>query len=204
MSSQNYTCPSCSAPLEVAHRFTKLVICAYCNQASLVTPSGLDPSGEQVPLADFPSRFAIGKSGTLNGETFTVLGRLRYGYEGGFWDEWFLSFSDGKKRWLQEDEGELTLFEKESLTAPVPAFNEISVGSLLPVNEFKVFVTEKNKASIRGGEGELFFTVQPGSTVYCIDGNAGGELVSLEFSDSEICFSKGKEISHESINLEDQ
>lgn len=201
MSSQNYTCPSCSAPLSVAHRFTKLVICEYCNQASLVTPAGLDPSGEQVALADFPSRFAIGKSGTLSGESFEVLGRLRYAYDGGFWDEWFLSFSNGKKRWLQEDEGELTIFEKESLTAPVPSFEEIKVGSMLQINEARVFVTEKNKANIRGGEGELFFTVKPGSSVLCIDGNASGKLVSLEFSESEICFSKGEEITHEAITL---
>ncbi len=201
MNEQSYSCPSCGAPLEIAHRFTKLVICSYCSQASTITPSGLNPSGEQVALADFPSRFSVGASGSLNGDLFEVLGRLRYAYDEGFWDEWFLAFSNGKKRWLQEDEGELTLFEKESLTAAIPAFKEISVGSLLTINEYKVFVTEKSQASIRGGEGELFFTATPGSTVNCIDGNAGGKLVSLEFSEDEICFSRGEEIPHESITL---
>ncbi len=201
MSSQEYNCPSCGAPLSVENRFSKVVICQYCGQTCSVSPEGLDPSGEKTKLADFESIFSIGASGTIAGEQFKSVGRLRYTYDDGFWDEWFLAFENGKKLWLQEDEGEFTAFEKETLTSPVPAFDDISVGSMIPVNDMSVFVTERNVAKIAGGIGELYFSITPGMSVNCIDGNAGGQLVSIEFTPDEINLSIGREISIDQIEI---
>lgn len=202
MSTQEYNCPSCGAPLSVENRFSKVVICQYCGQTCNVSPEGLDPTGEQAQLADFESIFQIGKTGSFSGKSFKVLGRLRYKYEDGFWDEWFLQMENGKKLWLQEDEGEFTAFEKETLTAPVPPFDQIGVGSMLEVNGKAVFVTEKNEAAIAGGKGELFFRVKPGMRVNCVDGNCEGQLVSIEFTSEEINFSVGEEIPIEAISID--
>ena len=202
MASQEYNCPSCGAPLEVENRFSKVVICQYCGQTCNVSPEGLDPSGEKTQLADFESVFAIGKTGSLAGDKFKTLGRLRYKYEDGFWDEWFLAFDSGKKIWLQEDEGEFTAFEKETLTSPVPPYDQIGVGSMLDVNGKPVFVTEKNAAVIAGGVGELYFRVVPGMAVKCFDGNCEGQLVSVEFTPEEINFSVGREISLDEISFD--
>jgi ribosomal protein S27E len=207
MSEFAFSCPSCGATLEIENRFSKVVICVYCGQTSAISPAGLDPTGEKAILADSPSIFSIGSSGTMylssSGEqSFKVRGRLRYKYDGGFWDEWFLEFSSGKKLWLQEDEGEFTAFEKESLTSPVPPFEEISVGSMLSVNGLSIFVTEKNEALIAGGQGELLFSVKPGMSAKCVDGNAGGKLVSIEQTPDEICLSIGEEVDISTIRFD--
>jgi hypothetical protein len=202
MSSASYKCPSCSAPLEVENRFSKVVICQYCGQTCNVSPDGLDPSGEKGQLADFESIFSIGCTGTIKGMAFKTLGRLRYKYEDGFWDEWFLSLENHKKLWLQEDEGEFTAFEKETLTSPLPPFEQIFVGSMLDVNKQQVFVIEKNDALIAGGAGELYFSVKPGMRVRCVDGNCEGRIVSIEFAPDEINLSIGDEIGLDQISID--
>lgn len=206
MSEFAFSCPSCGATLEIENRFSKVVMCVYCGQSSAISPAGLDPTGEKALLADSPSIFSIGASGSMvlasKGRlSFKVLGRLRYKYDGGFWDEWFLEFTDGQKLWLQEDEGEFTAFEKESLTSPLPPFEQISVGSVIPINGLSVFVTEKSTAVIAGGQGELLFKTTPGMSAMCVDGNAGGKLVSIEQTPEEICLSVGEEIDISSIQF---
>jgi len=143
-------CPSCGATLAVQDRFTKVVICEYCGQTSVLKNRSLDPTGKKVSLADVQSEFSIGREGTLRGSNFKVLGRLRYDYEDGYWDE---------------------------------------------VNGDSVFITEKNKASITGGLGQLMFRITPGEQISYVDGNCSGELVSIEFSPEEINLSKGEALS---------
>ncbi len=205
MSSGNsLDCPSCGATLAVEDRFTKVVICEYCGQTSALKNRSLDPTGKKVSLADVESEFRIGRKGTLKGESFTVLGRLRYDYEDGFWDEWFISLEGGGKLWIQEDEGEITAYKKESITSQIPPWDEISVGSMVPINGAQVFVTEKNKASITGGLGQLMFRITPGEQIKYVDGNSGGELVSIEFSPEEINFSIGEALDTNDFTFSDQ
>ncbi|MCB0323160.1 MAG: DUF4178 domain-containing protein [Bdellovibrionales bacterium] len=202
MTVQQYNCPTCGAPLPVENRFSLQVICSYCGQSSRITPQGLDPSGEKALLADFPSILSIGATGMLRGTPFKVLGMLRFKYDGGFWDEWFLALDTGKKLWLQEDEGEFTAFEKEQLTSPVPPFEEMQVGSLVPVNGKQFFIMEKRRAVLAGGRGELTFVVTPHSAVGCVDGNAGGILMSIEYLPDEINLSWGAEVPLEELQVD--
>ena len=199
--SQAFNCPSCSAPLEVENRFSRVVICQYCNQTSEITPKGLDPSGKAPQLVASPSILSLGATGKIEGKPFRVLGRLRYQYDGGFWDEWFLSV-DGGQVWLQEDDGEFTAFEKESLKSAVPPFDDIYVGSMVEVNNLSLFVVERTEAIIAGGEGELYFRVTPGMEANCIDGNAGGETYSLEYTPNEINLSRGRDVDRSAIRLD--
>lgn len=202
MTAAHYSCPACGAPMEVENRFSKLVICQYCGQTAAVTSVGLDPTGKVPLLADFPSILSVGATGTLQGNPFRVLGRLRYKYDEGFWDEWFVVVQDTRKLWLQEDEGTFVAFEKETLTAEIPQFSTIKVGSSIQVNDRKVFVVEKNEAVIGGGEGELHFRVVPGERVDYVDGNSSGKMVSIEFTPDEIHLSVGQAIQVEEIKVD--
>lgn len=201
MPTQSFTCPSCSAPLQLENRFTKVVICQYCGQTSNVTPAGLDPTGQKAMLADFPSILSIGASGTLSGDPFKVLGRLRYKYDEGFWDEWFLQFISGRKVWLQEDEGTFIAFDKAAITTAIPEFKSIKVGSTIQINDQPVFIVEKNEAVIAGGEGELQFKILPGESVDYADGNSAGKVVSIEFAPDEIAMSIGSQIPLSEIRV---
>jgi hypothetical protein len=201
MSVSNYSCPACGAPLEVENRFSRTVICQYCGQTSFITPTGLDPTGQKAELADFESIFSVGRTGKLRGEPFKTLGRLRFKYDEGFWDEWFLKLG-AKNVWLQEDEGLFTAFSKQTITTAIPPFADVRVGSSVPVNTYQVFVVEKNEAVIAGGEGELYFKVNPGEAVNYVDGNAAGQVVSIEYLSDEINLSIGSDIDLHEIEFD--
>jgi hypothetical protein len=202
--SDTHACPSCGAPLEVKYRFSRVVVCAYCNQTSTITPSGgLDPATKVPALVAAPSRLAVGRTGWLDGEPCRILGRLRYGYAGGYWDEWFLIVgADERRVWLQEDDGELTAFEEAVATTPPPPFEDCAIGSTIRVNDRALFVSERTRAMIIGGEGELFFNVVPGADVDCVDALAGGETWSIEYQPDETTIARGRPLTPEALVLE--
>lgn len=192
-------CPQCGAQLPVEHRFVRMVACQYCQTVSELTDSGLDPTGKTAKLAPLPTRFRVGQSGTFRGRAFQVLGRVRYSYDEGVWDEWYFAFSDGDAGWLEEDEGEYTLSRQEKLRTPAPAFDQVRVGSTFDVNGYPFFVTERCRAQIAGAEGQLFYKAIPGRSINFLDGNVGGRSAYLEYTEEAIEFGVGDVIPRDEI-----
>lgn len=194
-------CGSCGAPLEIKSAFTKSMVCPYCDTSNLIEDQGVNPAGKVAKLSEAPSIFSVGRTGTMKGRDFKVLGRLRYNYDEGFWDEWFLEFDDGQCGWVCEEEGEMSLYFKDLLTSPIDIDN-IRVGQIVPVEDKKVFITEITDCTIAGGEGELHYQVVPGKEVTHYEGNAGGELVSIEVWPGEIEIHRGEPISYSDVEME--
>lgn len=201
---ENLSCPSCMAPLDIKHRFVKLVTCDFCGHVSILRDNGLDPTGQTAELAQLPSLFYVDATGTINGRAFRVMGRLRYQYESGFWDEWFLTLENDRPGWLVEDEGEYTFYVKKSLSGAVPPYHEVAVGSTVTIDNRSVFVTEKGQATIAGGEGQLAFTILPGEQINYVDGTSDGDLVSVEYAEDEIEFSIGRSIARDAIQVDEE
>lgn len=202
--SQKMSCPACGAPLTIEHRFVKMVTCDFCGQVSLVREQGLDPTGRTAKLADLPSLLYVDATGALGGRRFRVMGRMRYQYESGQWDEWFVAFDDGGVGWLVEDEGEYKLYAKETLTTAVPPFESIAAGSTVSIAGRQVFITEKGRANIAGGEGQLAFTIVPGEKVAYLDGSSGDDLVSVEYTEDEIELSVGRPVARDELVLDEE
>ncbi len=178
-----------------------MVVCSYCGQTNYINAGGTQAAGEKILLADYGSVVSVGKRGKLKGKLFQVLGRLRFNYEDGFWDEWLIWF-DGIEftdYWLHEDEGEFTLFSKKELRDTPPVFGQVKVGTLIALNGHNIFVTEKNKATINGGEGELPFQVIPGEKADYIDGIEKGEPISIEYLPREVVFNEGELVERADI-----
>lgn len=201
---KNLNCPSCGAPLDIKNRFVKMVTCDFCSQVLLVKDTGLDLTGRVAKLAQFPSPLYIDATGTLWGRAFQVVGRLRYQYDAGMWDEWFLTFADDKPGWLVEDEGEYIFYHKQTLTSPVPPFERVKVGSVAPMSGREVFITQKGQASIVGGEGQLAFTILPGETVNYLDGISGEDQISVEYTTDEIEFLTGRVVAPADLVIEEE
>lgn len=200
---KEYTCPSCAAPITQQKPGARMLGCTYCGQTSFVNAETLEAVGEKSPLIDYGSSFAIGKMGTYEGKEFMVLGRLRYDYDDGFWDEWYLSFFDGENMWVQEDDGSFVLYYYEETLSHKIDFARTRVGSTIKITEKinEVFVTSKSKASIQGGEGELPFRAIPGSQADFVDGVMKGKVVSAEFLTSENVIFVGEPVDLDEFNL---
>ncbi len=197
MSLPSIQCPSCGAQLELQYRYSKMVVCSYCGQTSYINAGAASAVGQQILLADYGSVLSVGKRGKLKAKLFSVLGRLRFNYEDGFWDEWVIWFDGDEytQYWLQEDEGEFVLFSKKPLTSQPPKFDAVKVGTTIPVNGTTLFVTEKNRATINGGEGELPFQVIAGEKADYIDGISNGKPISIEYMPGETEFNTGENLA---------
>jgi len=194
-------CTSCGAPVEIKNRFSKVFVCGYCDTHLRVSDSGLDIAGKHPKLADFPSVFQVGSRGTILGKPFTALGRMRYDYGGGHFDEWFLEF-DGATAWFTEDEGTCAIYTELEEASEFPDVSTVRAGQTVMVDGRKVMIKEKGRATVVGGEGELSFYVEPGSQVTYIDGISEGKKVSIECTEDEIELFTGRVVMKKDIVVE--
>jgi hypothetical protein len=192
MAARSLTCPNCGGPVQVESAYTTLTVCPYCNSSLIIRDTGVDITGKVAKLAQFPSRLALGKAGAVRGRPFRTLGRIRYQYADGFWDEWNVQFQDGQVGWLEEDEGEFTLVYKRKLTSALPPFAQVAVGHTIPLGGEGMFVSEKGQATAVGAEGELIATTAPGRAIHYIDGNASGKAIRLLVDDNGITLHQGE------------
>ncbi|NDJ85901.1 MAG: DUF4178 domain-containing protein [Chloroflexi bacterium] len=194
---QKLRCTSCGADLEVENQFIRSVTCAYCGANYMISGSQtLDPKGKTATLADYPSRLNVGARGTIRGRAFHVLGRIRYTYDAGFWEEWQIAWDDEQSPpdWLEEDEGMWTLYRRGRIKAAIPPYEEVRVGTSISINQQNVFITEKRKGQVAGSEGQ-FSSVFPisGEFGYVTGAGDKGKL-SVNYWQDEIELSRGDEI----------
>lgn len=200
---KTFNCPNCGAPLPIKHRFVKMATCDFCAQVSLIRDTGLDPTGRTAKLAELPSPLFVDATGSLAGRRFRVMGRLRYQYPTGQWDEWFVVFDDDQPGWLIEDEGEFKLMRKGPLSGTVPPYEAVDVGYEYLIGGRKVYIVEKDQGVIAGGEGQVVFPLLPGEPVNYVDGLSGSDQIGLEYVDETIELSIGRAIERRDLVIDD-
>jgi len=193
-------CSSCGAALEIKNRFSKILVCEYCGTHHKIQDGGISIIGKFAKLADFESLLKPGSKGTILGSPFTAMGRIRYNYGSGFFDEWFIDL-DGDKAWLTDDEGVFTLYYDLLEAVDIPDIDEVKAGQNIMVGEKKVMIKEKGKAVVEGAEGELYFYVEPGSEITYLDAVSDGKKISIEFTDAEVEIFSGRPLLKRDIVL---
>ncbi|MBO0222900.1 hypothetical protein J0689_26840, partial [Vibrio parahaemolyticus] len=71
---------------------------------------------------------------TYLGQRFELTGRARLQHQlGGYWDEWYATFSNGWVWWLAEAQGRfyMTFFKPLPEGSVLPSFGEIAPGQIL-------------------------------------------------------------------------
>jgi LSD1 subclass zinc finger protein len=147
-------CPSCRAPVEFRPGAGKIKVCEYCHTVVLRGELNLESVGKVADLVDTQSPLKLRLAGHYTGNDFTIVGRIQKTHGTGTWDEWCLSFDDGRTAWLSESEGEWNLmFPLEGIGVP-------DVGQLRPLSSFRLrdrtFVVEEvGTAQTVAAEGQL-------------------------------------------------
>jgi hypothetical protein len=196
-------CSNCGADLEVENQFIRTVTCRFCGSNYLVSGSdNLDMKGTSTSLADYPSRLSVGMRGEIRGRGFRVLGRIRYGYDGGFWEEWQIAWDDdAPPDWLEEDEGYWTVYRRARIKGAVPTYDQVRVGSTVSINQKQVYVTEKRTAKVVGSEGQFSSVFPLTGTFGYIQGGANDQTVSINYWEDEIELSIGDELEHHELKI---
>jgi hypothetical protein len=179
------------------------MVCNFCGASLFVRDTGVDLAGKTAKLADFPSRLSVGAHGKLKGQGFQVLGRVRYQNDDGYYDEWFLQLDNQRVGWVDEDEGDLTFTFKTRLTSPVPPFEQIRVGSFVPLGGDRLFISEKGTATVVGAEGQVAMSSRPGQVVRYINGNAANKAIRLVIDDNGIVLYTGEPLQFNDIQIQE-
>jgi len=183
MSGREIRCPSCGGPRELTNPGVLMFVCEFCGRAVYWDEEQVRASGEQAALTEGFTRLYRDATGELEGHgRFTAVGRIRYSFGTGFWDEWYLRFADGTHGWLTEDNHELCL--EEQVEAQVPEFGTFD---RLTVGNLELFVEETGQAVCVGAEGELPMVVLPGERYDYIDGSSpdGRHSLGIEYDDED-------------------
>ena len=193
-------CPSCGAPLVERIRMPEMVVCSYCRAYVALIGGRATVAGQSVELVKTPTRFRIGQKLRVRGKPCEVVGRARYQYEDGFWDEWQLAAGMDVAR-LSEDEGDLILWAHAE-DGPPQDLGRARPGAPLPVAGRSIVIAEIGDARLVGAEGTLPRQLSPQETFEYVDGHSAGEVVSLRVWKQRSLLLRGWPLRHEDIEEE--
>lgn len=186
-----FACPSCGG--ELAQRFsaTKFIVCGYCQSCLFLEDEGVRNAGKMSTLSEAPSIFQLGGSYNYRNWGFVPIGRVRYDYGRGWWDEWYVADNKGEFKWISVDEGDIAIEEPADLDGEVPSFEAISIGDQIPLKVkgqvINFIVTELNNCTCIGAEGELPFEIVPYETYYYVDlSGPDRRIFTLEYTEDGV------------------
>jgi Zn finger protein HypA/HybF involved in hydrogenase expression len=165
LSTLQANCPSCAAPVEFKAGSTIVLVCPFCRSAIARTDRGLQDLGKVAEIAESQSPLKLGLKGEFKGARFELTGRAQLRHElGGYWDEWYATFSNGWVGWLAEAQGNfyLTFYQPLASGVVLPSFDQLQVGQ--PVNEIpgaSLVVQEKGVATAVAADGEIPYKLTP-------------------------------------------
>ena len=209
MSVLQANCPSCAAPVEFKAGSTIVLVCPYCRSAIARTDRGLQDLGKVAEIAESQSPLKLGLKGQFKGVRFELTGRAQLRHEmGGFWDEWYATFSNGWVGWLAEAQGRfyLTFYQPTPQGVRLPSYEQLQVGQT--VNEIAsptpLMVVEKGVATSVAAAGEIPYKLTPNEQSQYADltgtGNAFG---TIDYSMDPPWVFIGEQVSLDDIGLAD-
>ncbi|MBA4124829.1 MAG: DUF4178 domain-containing protein [Acidobacteria bacterium] len=209
MSVLQANCPSCAAPIEFKSGSTIVLVCPFCRSAVARTDKNLEDLGKVADIVESESPLKIGLKGTFKGNRFELTGRAQLKHElGGFWDEWYATFSNGWVGWLAEAQGKfyLTFYQPLPADVKIPAFGTLQVGqtvSEIP-NTVPLVVTEKGTGTSIAADGEIPYKLVPNErSDYADLSGAGNAFGTIDYSLSPPWVFVGQQVSLAEIGLAD-
>jgi len=177
---KNINCPQCGDSLDILFKWTKLVACRSCNSSIFLNDEGAKLIGEASVLSPEPSLIKLHSPIRIDNKEYLPLGKIRYSYGRGFWEEWFLRGEQNREFWLSIDEGDFVLEKKVNMPLPFKSPFIVKAGKRYG----GYIATEIGKGECVGFEGELPFTVNIGEIHHYMHlSKGGGHLVTVEFTD---------------------
>ncbi|CAN5803051.1 hypothetical protein BH20ACI4_BH20ACI4_14130 [soil metagenome] len=171
------------------------------------TDRGLDDLGKVAEIADSQSPLKLGLNGDFKGHKFELTGRAQLRHElGGFWDEWYATFSNGWVGWLAEAQGKfyMTFYQPLPEGSRVPDFQNLQLGQ--PVSEIPAqtpfMVTEKGTATSIAADGEIPYKLIPNEQSNYADlSGKDNAFATIDYSENPAWVFVGQQVSLDEIGL---
>lgn len=176
-----FACPSCGAEVPFRSSLSVYAVCAYCNSMVVRRDVDVEAIGTMAALPEDMSPLQIGTEGVYQGVRFSLVGRLKIGWEAGAWNEWFIVSDDSRKGWLAEAQGFYAVSYELAVPDSLPEANSLNINDFITLEGDSLRVVDIKDATCIGSEGELPFIAPKGRKTRSIDLlGAHGEFASIE------------------------
>lgn len=204
---QSVSCPQCGNPLIFTSPALPVKVCERCQSVVVRHDDQLERIGEAAVLPFDVSPIQLGSMGLYGGDAsggamgFTIVGRIRWGWSAGSWNEWLALFDDGSNAWLGEAMGDFMLLrEVDIATTPAvqawAASDVPGLGTALDVGGVIYTATDVKSAHILASEGELPFRCATDWTIDSVDFRSSGrECASFQRDEDGASFYTGHVVS---------
>lgn len=189
--SDSFNCPNCGGEIERRVAHTKMVSCPYCDSTVMLEDEAVRLAGKQGVMAEEPSLFELGRPVEYEGESYMPIGKARFAYKNGWWDEYWALDGKGDGVWISVDEGDIAIEENLETDAEVDE-SALKVGARITFEGETFRVTEADSATCEALRGEFPEEMSVGDTYryYHLSGPKS-RLVTLEFEDGEMYATEG-------------
>jgi hypothetical protein len=168
-------CPNCGAAIRFRSADLPVKVCEYCRSAIVRKGEQLQAMGKIAEVPEDVSPLQIGSRGMDGGAAFELIGRVRWRWSGGGWNEWLALFADGSTAWIGEAMGRfmvlraVTAGQSNALMRQVREDKKVTIGTSSTIAGTDYVVTDVKQAECAGSEGELPFSAPLGLTIRSID-----------------------------------
>jgi hypothetical protein len=148
------------------------------------------------------SPISVGTQGGYQSKAFQVIGRIQLAYEGGYWNEWYLQFSDNSNGWLGEALGQYFISFAESDASAFSNFRDLELGVEFDYDDQDWVVLDRKTVKLSSFEGELPYVIQSQNPFLTIDlRNTKGEGLTVDFSDAQASLYRGRWMKFSELEL---
>jgi hypothetical protein len=189
--------------LEFQYGSSIVIVCSHCGSAVARTDRDLESLGTVAAIIDTGSPLRIGLDGRYLGVTFRISGRVQLRHAmGGFWDEWYAAFGDGRWGWLAEAQGQFYLTFQTAMHDVAPRFEDVEPGQRLTGALADFTADEKGVAAAISAEGEIPWRVIPNESYEYVDVTAlDARFATIDYSEAQPLLFAGRRVSLEELAI---
>jgi len=194
-------CPNCGAAISFRSVDLPVRVCDYCHSSIVRTGDALVSMGKVAEVPEDVSPLQIGVRGTDGGQNFQLIGRVRWRWTDGGWNEWLALFDNGATAWIGEAMGRYMLLREVAATGSaversLQAGAQIILGTEALIDGVHYRVTDVKEATCGGSEGELPFNTPPGFSMPSVDLMAAdGHCASIQKDGGEVKVYAGRYVT---------
>ncbi|MBX9691305.1 MAG: DUF4178 domain-containing protein [Cyanobacteria bacterium] len=179
-------CSSCGAEVSFRSKASVFAVCSFCQSTLVRRDMDLELIGKMSYLLDDLTPLQIGTTGSYDGERFELIGRMKVGYDDGFWNEWYCLFPKGREGWLAEAQGFYGICFPYFGFKPPKRTEKIEPGRFFDLGDEGLFqVEDVREVRCLLSEGELPMNAAQGRASLSVDLTAkGARMATIEIVQS--------------------
>lgn len=182
------SCPQCGAAITFRSAALPVKVCDFCRSVLVRRDGALEMAGTGSFVPDDVSPLQIGTRGSVDGDAFELIGRVRWKWADGGWNEWFMLFADGSNGWLGDAMGRFMALRDmppQSVSGDaldrLIAGSEVMPGMTATIASIAYQVTDARPVTCVASEGELPQPAPAGLEMFSVDlGTASARCASLQ------------------------